>query len=51
MLKRIDNEEWDHVNGIYDSAGNWREWYETVTVINPYDGEEFVILPYVHIDF
>ena len=47
MLHRIDTERWPHVNGIYDSQGRWREWHETVTEVNPYDGQEFVILPYV----
>lgn len=51
MLKKIDEEEWEHVNGVYDAFGNWREWHETVTMINPYDDEEFVILPYVHISW
>lgn len=48
MVRRLHSEKWGHVNGNYDSLGNWREWYETLSVTNDLDGEPFVILPYVH---
>jgi hypothetical protein len=50
-LRRLEEEKWEHVNGLHDAFGNWREWHETLTMINPYDDEEFVILPYVHISW
>ena len=49
MVKKIDQEQWPHVNGTRDSTGQWKEWHETSLTVNDYDGEPFVILPYVNI--
>jgi len=47
MVDRIANECWDHVNGTYQDD-QWHEWDETTDQVNAYDGETFLILPYVH---
>ena len=48
MVNKIDQEQWPHVNGTTDSTGQWKEWHETSLTVNDYDGEPFVILPYVN---
>lgn len=47
MVDRIADEQWDQVNGTYDADGQWRQWDETTSQINPYSDEMFHILPYV----
>ena len=49
MVNKIDQEQWPHVNGTTDPTGQWKEWHETSLTVNDYDGEPFVILPYVNI--
>ena len=50
MLLRLDNEEWDHVNGLYDGQSEWRTWDQTVSFPNDFDQSTFIILPYIDID-
>ncbi|KAI1280752.1 hypothetical protein HDE_13476 [Halotydeus destructor] len=47
LVHRIANECWNCVNGTYQGE-EWHEWDETVSQVNPYDDETFLILPYVH---
>ena len=49
MLIRLEQEEWEHVNGVYDSSNEWRTWDQPVTLSNDFDDSTFVILPYIDI--
>lgn len=50
MLSRIEDEEWDHVNGLYDGANEWRTWDQPIRLVNDFDDSDFLILPYIDID-
>lgn len=42
---RLTEEEWPHVNGVYDSQGEWHDWSE-LTYGYSYENSELIILPY-----
>lgn len=49
MLFKIEHEEWEHVNGIYDENGQWKEWDETlVNHRDIFEDDPLVIMPYVN---
>lgn len=49
MIQRLENEEWDHVNGVYDNSNDWRTWDQPVSQMNDFDDSTFLILPYIDI--
>lgn len=42
---RLTEEKWPHVNGVYDSQGEWHYWNE-LTYNYSYENSELIILPY-----
>lgn len=49
MLYKIEHEEWEHVNGIHDANGVWKEWDETlVDSREVFSDDPLVVLPYVN---
>lgn len=52
MLHKIEHEKWEHVNGIYDCNGVWKEWQETVVESQGvFQDDPLVILPYVNLSW
>ena len=49
-LHRIEDQEWDHVNGQYDGSHQWRSWDQPVILDNDFDGSTLVVLPYIDAD-
>lgn len=48
MLFKIEHEEWEHVNGVHDGNGEWKEWTEIIVETrDPFEEDPLVILPYV----
>jgi hypothetical protein len=44
-VKRMSEERWPNVNGVYDAQGEWHEWNE-ITYSYSYENSELIILPY-----
>lgn len=42
---KLTEEKWPHVNGVYDSQGEWHDWNE-LTYGYSYENSELIILPY-----
>lgn len=44
-VRKVSEEKWPNVNGVYDAQGEWHDWNE-ITYSYSYENSELIILPY-----